>query len=632
MPEIKAIKKLHEYLENPQNITKPGLKGISDNINRELRFLSKEEQEKIKELYKNELTFLNEILKAPVPSEYIAKNPDAINSILKKDVVVDEQEHSSLSAEPEIPENSKETISIYKKTDVISSNLEQLQECMGNYIETLSELKLDENEENIISRLMEIEDKVKPIYDYFHNGSAKFQKNSLNNENTKFYYTFFTDLTYDSLDLLNSIKFNIAVCEEHQISSGKETLDEKKIEEKQNDAKQRISECYSYYKRRHAYYSKLYEQTKDEKVLKKIKELEKTVYNCEKLYGELEKNGIEKVEPHKNLIEEQTETKIGEEEYYSQEQGIKQEEQEVVDENVTLDNDEYFESLLGLYGGEEEEKQKEESYLEIEEVETVEKKHPETFEDEDTSVIKSEYDNKKEFEWLLRGYNPDMTSPEFDTFEFELPEIIAEEQPEVIEKVETVEENANPVLERISDMIDVKGISSKEDIQKELDNIYSQMLAPKEKKRLFKREKTKSYGDINEDLFMDIRRVFTKISIETEVIDVNTIDKFAQELFEDGNPKYLFGEIESNTQETFSNGIAKYIEISESGIFTEREKENFEKFVIKPYMLRNMQGKEKDFFEELQEDTFSQEDIVKNLGISRAELDKYKSKKVTKVK
>ena len=91
----------------------------------------------------------------------------------------------------------------------------------------------------------------------------------------------------------------------------------------------------------------------------------------------------------------------------------------------------------------------------------------------------------------------------------------------------------------------------------------------------------------------------------------------------------MYEKMDENTTKQFLKGILKYTEMCEESTFSKREKENFEKFVLQPYKLRSMKKKSKDFISQLQEDTFSQEDIAKK--ISHTEVEK-KARTVNKEK
>lgn len=178
-------------------------------------------------------------------------------------------------------------------------------------------------------------------------------------------------------------------------------------------------------------------------------------------------------------------------------------------------------------------------------------------------------------------------------------------------------EEKKSAVSRVNEMVNKKDISSKKSIQKEIDSIYKDMLDSKKKKGFFAKKKEKSFlGDIDEKIFLDIRLVLSKINSKAAIFETMQIYDFSKSLFEGGKPKYLYGDMDDEITDKFLNMLIEYEKNCESNMFTEREKERFEKFVMLPYKLKymqkNMKDKDKSFFEELESDTCSREEVIKN--------------------
>lgn len=521
------------------------LNKIKKSINDTLSFYSPKQQEEFTEAYKNELEFL---FKATDSKNTIADviTADSVNHLINGDVVIDAEDVEEITADVK-----PSPTTIYKQDEEIEKKIEELEKIKeGYYSEELDEETLNE-----------YLTKIKEIKAFFNGSSRRFSLNKMNDSDIKSKFDLVTDKFQETLILENFMQFSLDYNKIDNISEeeiSKEDLEE--IEHIKLESEKRISFC----EKRLEYYNGLLEKESlsDE-------EIENIETSLEEL-SNFKFINVELLSKTEKLLKERKIEQVVEDkkaEVVQETEEIKVEEQDLSDEEIeypSLEEDEYFESLVGSQKG-----------LEQSDVEV------------DLDEIEAALNKKAD-------------------------EVSKEEKS--AEEIE--QEQFEAVSKRISDMIQKRDISSKESIEDELDDLYTEMLAPKKKKGFFQKEVKRFYGDISEDIFLDIRSVFASINMEEKFLDEDYADEFAKKLFNGGTPHYMIEGMDRKTSREFITGLSKYTRMCESDKFTQREKENFEKFVLQPFQLINIknnikESKKKGFAEELEEKTHSKEEIIK---------------------
>ena len=523
------------------------LKKLKKSINDTLSFYSPKQQEEFTEAYKNELEFL---FKATDSKNTIADiiTADSVNHLINGDVVIDVEDVE------EITEEAKPSpTTIYKQDEEIEKKIEELEKIKeGYYSEELDEEALNE-----------YLTKIKEIKAFFNGSSRRFSLNKMNDSDIKSKFDLVTDKLQETVMLENFMQFSLDYEKIDSIASEEISKEDfEKVESIKLESERRITFC----EKRLEYYNGLLEKESlsDE-------EIENIETSLEEL-NDFKFVNVELLSKTEKLLKERKIEQVVEEkkaEVVQETEEIKVEEQDLSDEEIeypSLEEDEYFESLVSSHQS-----------------------------DVQPDV---EVDLEK-IEEALNKKADEISKEEKTTEEIE------QEQVEAVSK-------------RISDMIVKRNISSKKSIENELDDIYEEMLVPKKKKGFFKKEEKKFYGDVSEDIFIDIRSVFACINMEEKFLEEKYADEFAKKIFDGGVPHYMLEDMDRKTTREFLTALTKYTKMCDSDMFTQREKENFEKFVLQPFQLINIKNnmkekeeKKKGFTEELEEETHSNEEIIK---------------------